>query len=360
MNYAIIMAGGSGKRLWPLSRQNKPKQVLKLIDGRTLLRKCFERVQGIVEKRNILVLTNADYVDLVRDDLPELNLENIIAEPAMRDTASALGLAAAVLDQRDKEAVMAVVTADQLIEPIDVFQKTFAAALDFVQRRPEAMVTFGIRPVFPATQFGYIKWGPKVSDGGLPVYAVDSYKEKPDLQTAQQYLKDGSYYWNAGLFVWRAKTLLSNLLAWVPEDAEPLAQIQAAWSTLQQDAVLKEWFPRLKKISIDYAVMEKAQHVYGMELNCSWRDVGSFAALKEVIPSDAFGNTVIARHKQLLDSKDNIVITEDSGHLLAMIGVSNMIVVHTKDATLVCPADQTDRLKELLDTIQADGQESFL
>lgn len=360
MNYIVIIAGGSGKRLWPLSRQKKPKQVLKLMDGQTLLRRCFDRVQGLADKKNILVLTNADYIDLVQDNLPELDRANVIAEPAMRDTASAIGLAAAVLDQRDDDAVMAVVTADQLIEPAEVFQKTFRAAMDFVKNRPEALVTFGIKPSFPATQFGYIKFGTKTAQGACPVFAVESYKEKPDLPAAQRYIQDGGYYWNAGLFVWKARTLLKNLYQFIPEDAEPLDKIRAAWPTPQRQEVLKAYFPKLKKISIDYAVMEKAADVYGIELACRWQDIGSFHALKEILKPDACGNTVVAGCRQFLDSRGNMVITEDSGHLLALIGVENMIVAHTRDATLICPIDQADRLKELLDRMQIEGQESFL
>jgi len=362
MNYAVIMAGGSGKRLWPLSRQKKPKQVLKLIEGQTLLRKCFERLQGLFVPANILVVTNADYVEMVRADLSELPKENIVAEPAVRDTAGAIGLAATILHQRDPEATMAVVTADQLLEPAEKFRQTLTAAISFVAENPEAMVTFGVKPVFPSIQFGYLKFGAikPCAASKEKIHAIDAFKEKPDEATAAQYLRDGGYLWNAGLFVWRCETILNHLKTFLPDSVEPLAKIRAAWGNENQQKTLEEWFPKLPKISIDYAVMEKAPHVYGIGLDCRWIDLGSFAAMRDIIRSDRDQNTVVAEYSELLDSKGNIVVTEENGHLIALIGVEKMIVAHSKDATLVCPIDQAGRLKELLDAIKNHKREQFL
>jgi mannose-1-phosphate guanylyltransferase len=358
MNYAVIMAGGSGKRLWPLSRRHRPKQVLRLFDGETLLRKCFERLGGIFDVRNIIVLTNADYVDTVRDDLKELSADNVIAEPAIRDTASAIGLAATILHKKDADAKMAVVTADQILEPADSFRLAMTKALSFIDANPQALLTFGIQPTFASTQLGYLKFAK--TESAQDVYAIEAFKEKPDEKTAEQYLKEGCYSWNAGLFVWRCDTILNLLKQFVPGSTEPLAKIHAAWGGPNQNQALQEWFPKLPKISIDYAVMEKARQVYGIKLQCRWLDLGSFAALRDIITSDNCSNVVVCEHYQLLDSRNNIVITEEKGHLLAMIGVENMIVAHTKDATLVCPIDQADRLKELLEKIEIHKQEKFL
>ncbi len=360
MNYAVIMAGGSGKRLWPLSRQKKPKQVLKLIDGQTLLRKCFDRTKNIFDIQNIFVLTNADYVDVVRENLYELHSNNIIAEPVMRDTASAISLAASVLYKQDKDATMAVVTADQILEPVEAFKEAARSALSFVKENPDSLITFGIKLTFPSTQLGYIKFGPKQNSAGNPVYKIDSFREKPDIATAKHYLDDGNYFWNSGLFVWKCETILTYLNKFLPQNITILEKLSSAWRTPRWDAALMEFFPRLEKISIDYAAMEKADNVYGIELNCRWLDLGSFAALRDIIKPDVFGNTIVSKHKELLDSNDNIVITEDDGHLLALIGVENMIVVHSKDATLVCPVSQAERLKELLDKLTTTNQELFL
>ncbi len=362
MNYAVIMAGGSGKRLWPLSRAKRPKQVLKLLDGQTLLRKCFERLKPVFDTRNIIVLTNAGYVDVVSENLADLLVDNIIAEPAVRDTASAIGLVSTVLSKYDSDATIAVVTADQIIQPDEVLQQAIKDAFVFVNKNPERMVTFGIKPTFPNTVLGYIKCSEpkKVQGCENKIYSVEAFKEKPDEKTAKQYLEDGQYFWNSGMFVWKAKTILANIEEYLPQAVEPLAKIRSAWDSPRQQEVLKEWFVKLPKISIDYAVMEKAENIHAIKLDCSWLDMGSFAALADIISSDKDNNIVVAEKSELLDCKNNIVVTEDKGHLIAAIGLDNMVVAHSPDATFICPADQTHRIKELLDLIQKDIGDNYL
>ncbi len=362
MNYAVIMAGGTGKRLWPLSRQKRPKQVLKLLNGQTLLGSCFERLTPIFDSRNIIVLTNVDYVDLVREELDSLPSGNVIAEPAVRDTAGAIALAATVLTKHNPEATMAVVTADQVIKPTEILQKALRDAIAFVNRRPEALVTFGIKPTFPSTQLGYIRCGQALEpqEGQSKIVSVEAFREKPDRDTAEEYLRSGQYLWNSGLFVWKARTILDNLARFLPESIGPLDRIASAWGTPDQDIVLKEWFVRLPKISIDFAVMEKAQSVYAIGLDCQWLDMGSFASLADVVKPDETNNIVVAGTSELLDCKDNIVVTEDEGHLIAAIGLDGIVIAHTPDATLICHAKQTDRLKELLALIERQGRKEFL
>ncbi len=362
MNFAVIMAGGSGKRLWPLSRESRPKQVLKLLDGQTLLRKCFERLQGVFDLRNILVLTNAGYVDLVRENLYELPKENVIAEPAVRDTAGAIGLAASILHKYDPRATMTVVTADQILEPAETFQQAIRTAIAFVDAHPDAMLTFGIQPTFPSSQLGYIRFADKPLEASAqdPVHQIIAFKEKPQEETAKKYIESGGYYWNSGMFVWRCETILENLKHYLPACVEPLETIKVHWGKAEQQQILQEYFPKLPKISIDFAVMEKAKQVYGIKLNCRWLDMGSFAALADILESDPDNNIIITDHSELLDCKNNIIVTEEKGHLLALIGTENMIVAHSKDATLVCPIDQSHRLKELLDKIKADHAGRFV
>jgi len=362
MNYAVIMAGGTGKRLWPLSRSKRPKQVLKLLDGQTLLRRCFERLTPIFDTRNIIVLTNAGYADLVRENLPELPFNNVIAEPAVRDTAGAVGLAATILTKSDSQATMAVVTADQLIEPAKLLQQAIEDALVFVNKNPDNMITFGIQPTFASTQLGYIKCNEprKCPDCRNKIYTVEAFSEKPDEETAKQYLGTGQYLWNSGMFVWKAKTILENLEKFLPEAAEPLGRIQADWASPNQQRTLQECFVKLPKISIDYAVMEKADSVYAIKLDCRWLDLGSFAALADFISADEDNNIVIAGKSELLNCKDSIIITEDTGHLIAAVGLQNIVVAHSPDATLVCHIDQTQRLKELLELIKQHTGEKFL
>ncbi len=362
MDYAVIMAGGTGKRLWPLSRQKRPKQVLKLLDGQTLLRRCFERLCPIFDVRNILTLTNAGYADLVRENLTELPYDNVIAEPAVRDTAGAIGLAATILNKYDTDATMAVVTADQLIEPPDVLQKALKDALVFINSNPDSMITFGIKPTFPSTQLGYVKFAnaQKYPDCENTIYSVESFREKPDKKTAKEYLSSSQYLWNSGMFAWKAKTILNNLDRFLPQATEPLRQIKAAWAGPDQQQILKEQFVKLPKISIDFAIMEKASNVFVIQLDCHWLDMGSFAALADIISSDKNNNIVVADTSEVLDCKNSILVTEETGHMIAAVGLENIIIAHSPDATLVCHISQTDKIKELLELINQHGREKFL
>jgi len=362
MDYAVVMAGGAGKRLWPLSRRKRPKQVLKLLDGLTLLRCCFDRLVPIFDPRNVLILTNASYVDVVRENLVELPPENVISEPSVRDTAGAIGLAAAVLTKADPDAAMAVVTADHVIEPDEVFQQALRDALSYINQNPEDLITFGVKPTFGATQFGYMKCVSPVIQPGCKnrVYTVEAFVEKPDEQTAREYLEMGQYFWNSGMFVWKGRTILASLAKFLPETEEPLRKIRHDWSGPGQQATLEEWFPKMPKISIDYAVMERSKNVHAIKLDCRWLDMGSFAALADIITSDRDNNVVVAGSSQLLDCKDCIIVTEEKRHLIAAIGLDNMVVAHSKDATLICHVDETQRLKELLELVEKSGKEEFL
>lgn len=362
MDYAVVMAGGTGKRLWPLSRRKRPKQVLKLLEGETLLGCCLKRLLPVFEADKILVLTNAAYVDTVQENLPEIPARNVIAEPCVRDTSGAIGLAAAILSKIDPQATMAMMTADQIIQPAEVLQEAVRDALRFTSDNPEALITFGIQPTTPSTQYGYIKCDEAQAQPGCvnPVHKVDAFREKPDAHTAQQYLDSGDYFWNSGLFVWKAKTILEQLKTLLPESAEPLREIQAAWGQDDWQTKLGDWFPKLPKISIDFAVMEKARHVHAIRLACDWVDLGSFDGLVQITGGDDNNNIVASSSHRLLDCHNNIIVTEDKGHLIAAIGMDNMIVAHSQDATLVCPVDQAQRLKELLEHMEQGGQESFL
>jgi mannose-1-phosphate guanylyltransferase len=362
MNYAVIMAGGTGKRLWPLSRKKRPKQVLQLFGGHTLLYHCYHRLVEIFEKDNILVLTNASYVDIVHENLPDLPKDNIIAEPAVRDTASAIGLAAAVLSKRDPDATMAVLSADHIIEPTENLQAALKDGLNCINKNPHCLMVFGIEPTTPSTQLGYIKCMDPIETESCinKVYTVEAFKEKPNENTAIEYVNAGNFFWNSGIFIWKAKTILDYLEKFLPESTEPLEKILAAWDTDSQSKVLQEWFPKLPKISIDFAVMEKAKDVHAIRLECKWLDMGSFNALAEIITSDEHDNVITTELNELIDCKNTIVVTEEHKHLIAAIGVKDMVIAHSPDATLICPADQTHRLKELLEKIEKDTGDQYL
>ncbi len=353
MQYGVIMAGGAGTRLWPLSRGDRPKQLLPVVRGRSLLQLSYERLRGILPAERIFVCTGAAHGQQVLENLPELPHENLLGEPEGRDTANAVGFPAAVLQKRDNDAVFAVVTADHVIEPVDQFQSSIKTAFDVVGRQPNALVTFGIIPTHGHTGLGYIHRGEALM-GVRGAYKVLAFREKPDKPTADRYVESGRYYWNSGMFVWRADTVLNELATHLPDAHRGLMQRAEAWGTAAQDSVLSEVYPRLPKISIDYAVMEPASQGKGkaqvvvVEMPIQWLDIGSWPALAETIAMDEKDNAVDAGNVILIDSDDNIIISQDEGHLISTIGLSDMIIIHTRDATLVCPKREAQRVKEVV------------
>jgi mannose-1-phosphate guanylyltransferase len=352
MQYGVIMAGGSGTRLWPFSRANRPKQILRLLHGKSLLQLSYERLRGILPPERIFVCTALAHAPAVMENLKELPKENLLGEPMGRDTANAIGFSAAVLKHRDPEAVCAVVTADHVIEPVSVFQQSLSSAFQVITDRPRSLVTFGIVPTYGHTGLGYIHRGESLGVDGA--YHVLGFHEKPDKALADRFVESGRYYWNSGMFVWRCDTVLNELAIHLPGSHKGLSQIAQAWGTPQQESVLKEVYPRLPKISIDYAVMEPASQQKGnasvvvVEMPVDWTDVGSWPALAEILPVDEHNNAVSCPTGLFLDSDDNVIFSQDEGHLISLIGVSDMIVVHAADATLICSKDQAQRVKELV------------
>jgi mannose-1-phosphate guanylyltransferase len=348
MRYAVIMAGGAGKRLWPASRENKPKQLIRLIGGKSLLELAVERLEGIFPHERVLVVTNAAYVDQVADFCDCLPRENIVGEPEGRDTANAIALAGELIAARDGDATMAVFSADHIIRPVETFRQCVERACRAAEEDPEALVTFGIRPTWPHTGLGYVHCGESMAEG---VRRVLGFKEKPDHRTARYYVESGEYFWNSGMFVWRAETIRNALQRFLPDSARRLAPVGAAAKAGEDvGGLLAKIYPELPKISIDFAVMEKASHVLMVELTCGWLDVGSWPALADVLEPDADGNTIVANRTAILDGSRNVIFSED-GHLVAVVGMDDCIIVHTADVTLVCKKSDSQRLKELVDKI---------
>jgi mannose-1-phosphate guanylyltransferase len=364
MRYGVIMAGGAGTRLWPLSRSDQPKQMLKVVRGKSLLQLSYQRLRGLLQPEQIFVCTAASQRAAVLENLPELPPGNLLGEPQARDTANAIGFPAAVLLKRDPDAVCAVVTADHVIEPIQQFQNSLRKGFDVIAEQPEALVTFGIVPTHGHTGLGYIHRGEALSIAGA--FRVQAFREKPDKATADRYVESGRYYWNSGMFVWRCDTVLEELSAHLPESYAGLMKISDAWGTAEQQSVLEAVYPKLPRISIDYAVMEPASlakgkaHVAVVEMPVNWLDVGSWPALAETMDVDDHNNAVQAESFAYLDSDDNVILSLDPEHLVSIIGVSDMIVVHTRDATLVCPKQEAQRVQELLAKVKEKYGQKYL
>ncbi len=343
MRHAVIMAGGAGTRLWPLSRTMRPKQLLRLFDGASLLQLARRRLEGLFEPQNIWIITSAHYIDQVAGELPDLPRENLIGEPMGRDTANAIGLAANMLARRDSDATMAVFTADHIIEPRDRFQSAINAGLDAAEQNTDSLVTYGITPAGPNTGYGYVRRGDSV---GPATYRVREFKEKPDKPTAEKYVASGEYYWNSGMFAWRVATIQAELERQLPENAGGLKDLAADWEKVAGTGACADRFGALKKISIDYGVMEGARSVLLVEMNCDWKDLGSWISIASTREPDERGNVAIAPKSLVVDGANNIIVTE-SDHLVAALGVKDIVIVHSEDATLVCHRNDVEKIKAL-------------
>jgi mannose-1-phosphate guanylyltransferase len=353
MRHAVIMAGGSGTRLWPLSRRKHPKQLLRIFEGKSLIRRAMERLLGLLEPHQIYVITGRDHLPLIAEELPELPEENLFGEPCPRDTANAVGLAAHLLGQRDPDGTMAIFTADHIITPHKVFQDTVRKGFEAAEKYDDALITFGIKPTEPHTGYGYVHRGQQLDDG---VYEIQQFKEKPDTETAKQYFASGEYYWNSGMFVWRLPTILHQLHRHQPAMTEGLADVAGHFHDPDQFTDILERFQALPKISVDYAVMEKADRVATVEMPCRWLDVGSWTSLVDIFQPDHADNTVAAPNVQILDAGNNIFVCE-TDHLVAAIGVSDLVVVHSDDATLICRKQDAQRIKEMVKQVKnANGK----
>lgn len=375
--YAMVMAGGSGTRLWPMSRRERPKQLLRFLvePGRERPRSLIEvsagRLQGLVPPGNVRVCTLERYRDAVADALggvlPGLSPEQIIGEPVGRDTVNAIGLTAALLAMRNPDAAFCVMTADHVIEPVQRFQQVVRLGFELVERSPRTLVTFAIEPTHPATGYGYVRRGQAIEGTGGLGFAVERFVEKPDEATARAYLDEGVYGWNSGMFVWKAATFLDALGAFLPASHEGLMEIARAWDTPDRHAVLGRVYPELPKKSVDYAVMEPAttptaQEVRGgpievatLKMDVSWLDVGSWASYAGTLPADAAANRVAATATDARaiahDSAGNLIVNDQPGHAIALLGCHDLVVVHTAGATLIMPAARAEQLKDLHATL---------
>ncbi len=358
--YAVIMAGGGGTRLWPLSRKDRPKQLLPLLGEETLFQSTVARLKGLFSPQNILVVTVAEQAKEMQLQVPSIPAENYLLEPAPRGTASATGLAAAVLRKRDPQAVMVVLPSDHFIRNLDLFHYLLQAAMEVAQ--DEYLVTLGITPLSPSSAYGYIQQGdPIVGRFKYPVYKVKSFKEKPDEKAAQQLLRQGGHSWNSGMFIWKAEVILAEIKRQLPELAAVLAQIGEHWDAPNQDPTLHALWKGLKAETIDYGVMERAEMVAVLPASgLGWSDVGSWDMLFDVLFPDRNGNVaVIAKHLPM-ETHNTLVYGKNHDRLIVTIGLDDTVIVDSGDVLLVCKADQAQKVREVVEHLKKHRQEEYL
>jgi mannose-1-phosphate guanylyltransferase len=363
MLHAVIMAGGSGTRFWPASRSLRPKQLLALTGQQTMLQSTVTRLDGLMPRDRIWIATGKTLADPIAEQLSDVPRENILVEPCKRDTAACIGLAALALLQKDPEAVMAVMPSDHVITETGSFQQALLAADELVRERPERFVTFGIKPTYPAESFGYIERGEALDNkwpaaAGLNLYRVAKFREKPAATVAREYVESGRFYWNSGIFVWSARTILASLNHHQPELARRLQAIQNAWGRAEFATVLDREFSAIRGISIDYAVMEHARDVVVIEAPFAWDDVGSWQAIARLEGADAEGNTVRAKHLGINTS--GTIVRSDDDHLIVTLGLRDCIVVRTKDATLIARKQDEESIRQVVKSLEEKEWKEYL
>ncbi|MEJ2709431.1 MAG: mannose-1-phosphate guanylyltransferase [Anaerolineales bacterium] len=354
--YAVIMAGGGGTRLWPLSRKSRPKQMLSLFGERSLFQTAVRRLDGLFPPERILVVTVQDQAADLQSQAPQIPAENYLLEPLPRGTASVVGLAAVALQARDPQAVMAILTSDHYIGNEERFRQLLATAERVAEN--DFLVTLGIEPTFAATGYGYIQKGERLdSYNGMEVYRVERFTEKPDEQTARRFLESGDHSWNSGMFVWQVSSILAEFERQMPALFASLQEIFAAWGSTSQKEVIQRVWPQLKSETIDYGIMEGARRVAVIPASgLAWSDVGSWDSLFDLLEGDEEGNIVMGGNHIGLDTHDTLVYVDEEPRLIVTIGVQELVVVDTGDVLLVCHKDQAQRVRQVVNHLKENDR----
>jgi mannose-1-phosphate guanylyltransferase len=356
MYQAVIMAGGSGTRLWPLSREAHPKQALRLVGEQSMFQHAVDRLSPLFAPEQVFVVTRAAHAEQLHAQAPQLPAENFIVEPEGRGTAPAIGLAAIHLYRRDPGAVMAVLTADHFISNAGRFRQVLAAGENVAQAGH--LVTLGIQPSHPSTGFGYIEQGQSLGDaGGFPVFRVRRFTEKPDTETAARMVAGSDHSWNSGMFIWQVTRILEEFATQMPDFYAQLQEVAAALGSAAYPQVIERIWPQVTKQTIDYGVMERAQDVAVIPVEMGWTDVGSWGSLVDLLPADAAGNILVGSHLDI-DTRNTLVF--GGQRLVATIGVEDLIIVDAGDALLVCHKDHEQQVKQVVESLKALGRQDLL
>ena len=352
---ALIMAGGRGERFWPKSRKNLPKQFLSLTDdGKTMIQLTVERILPLVAMEDIYIATNKDYKSLVLEQLPKIPIENILCEPVGRNTAPCIGLGAIHISKKYDDAIMMVLPSDHLIKYNSMFLNTLKDAAETAKESTN-LVTIGITPDYPETGYGYIKFNPLICNGRA--FAVDRFVEKPSLEVAKEYVANEEYLWNSGIFVWKISSILHKIETCLPETYQGLKLISEAIGTSEENAVLEKEFNNFSSISIDYGILEKSKDIFTVPGTFGWDDVGSWLAVERIKKSNEFGN-VVNGNVITIESKNCII---EAGHkLIATVGITDLIIVDTEDALLICDKESAGEIKKVLENLKICNRNEYI
>lgn len=354
--FALIMAGGGGTRLWPISRRSRPKQALTVVDERTMFEHAVDRIAPLFQPEDVFVVTNEEQVESLLLQAPELPHRNFLVEPVGQGTAPAIGLGAVHLRQRDPQGVMAVLTADHFIRDVEKFRRVLQAAAEVAEKGH--LVTLGITPSFPSTGFGYILQGEQLYEvDGFAVYRTERFTEKPSPETAFHMVESGLYTWNSGMFIWRVDRIMEEFACQMPDLYDVLMQIESVLGTPAYEPTLRRLWPELSPQSIDYGVMEGAKDVVVIPLDIGWSDVGNWSSMRKILPADADGNVVVGEHIGV-DTRNTIIF--GGKRLIATIGLEDMIIVDTDDALLICPVDREQDVREMVRRLREAGRKAVL
>ncbi|GAA0180741.1 mannose-1-phosphate guanylyltransferase [Clostridium sediminicola] len=354
MVYVLILAGGKGTRLYPLSREKKPKQFLNIINEKSFLRNTVDRVKSLVDIKNIYIITNKKYKADVIDEIDEINEDNVYVEPANKETATCIGLSAIKLLKKDKDAVMLVLPSDHHIQGEKKFLDTIKVALEIAQKR-RGLVTLGIEPTRPETGYGYIKMGERMY-GKMPTYKVDRFTEKPNIEVAKDFLITGSYLWNSGMFVWRVDVFLREMEKYLPKTYKNLMEIYKYIDTDEEETIIDQQYNLIDGISVDFGIMQKTRKAYVIKCNFEWDDIGSFSALARFFDSYR-GNNI--KGNTFLEQSENCDVFGNK-KLIIGFGLKDLIIINTDDVLLVMPKDKEQEIKYLVNRLVEDNKKEYL
>lgn len=357
--YSVIMAGGIGSRLWPRSRAASPKQFLDLIGSRTMLQETVARIEPLIPLERVLIVVGDEHAGTVHSQLPDLPTENILVEPGPRGTAPCIGLAAVALQTRDTQATMAVFPADHRISDEAGFRRAIASAEELGQ--DGHLVTLGIAPTHAHTGYGYIQGGASLGQvGDLPAFQVRRFTEKPELETARQFVQNGSYYWNAGIFVWQVSTILDEMANLLPHLYAELQTLSQVWNSAARAETIAAAWERVPQTTIDYGIMEKSARVAVIPIDVGWNDVGDWSTLSELVPADQAKNSTHGQGKPLLIDTQNTYVYTSQGKLVTTVGLEDMVVIDTPDALLICRKDRAQDVREVVEQLKTKGWDRYV